>query len=128
MIEHISVPVSDYQKSKAFYQHTLAPLGYELIRDYGPQAGGFCEGDSTSFWIIKKDEAIQPMHVALGAPSKEAVQTFYDEGIKSGGSDNGAPGFRLDYGDNYYAAFILDPDGNNIEACYFGEKAPKSSK
>ncbi len=125
MIEHVSVPISNYEKSKEFYCKAIAPLGYTLVRDYGPQAAGFCENDSTSFWIVKKDEKIQPIHVALGAAGKQAVQDFYNAGLEHGGQDNGAPGFRTEYGSNYYAAFLLDPDGNNIEACYFGENAPR---
>jgi catechol 2,3-dioxygenase-like lactoylglutathione lyase family enzyme len=123
MIEHVSVPISD-QKARQFYVAALAPLDYVLQRDYPSDAAGFCEGESTSFWIVKKPSPVQPIHVALRAPSKGAVQRFYDAALKAGGKDNGEPGFRREYGDDYYAAFVLDPDGNNIEACYFGEKAP----
>ncbi|MDE1925219.1 MAG: VOC family protein [Patescibacteria group bacterium] len=126
MIEHVSVPVSDYKKSKEFYKKLLAPAGYTLYRDMDEwKAGGFLEGKSTSFWIVEKKNKIMPIHVAVGAASKEAVQKFHAEGLKAGGKNNGKPGFREDYGPNYYAAFVLDPDGNNIEACYFGEKAPR---
>jgi catechol 2,3-dioxygenase-like lactoylglutathione lyase family enzyme len=124
MIEHVSVPVSDYKKSKEFYVHALQPLNYVLQRDYPPDAAGFCEGESTSFWIVVKKEKILPIHVAMRAASKEAVQRFHAAALKAGGKDHGGPGFRREYGDDYYAAFVLDPDGNNIEACYFGEKAP----
>lgn len=121
MIEHVSVPVSDYQKSKEFYRKLLAPVGYELYRDMDEwKAGGYLEGESTSFWIVEKKEKILPMHVAVGAKSKKAVQQFHEAGLAAGGTDNGAAGLREDYGPDYYAAFILDPDGNNIEACYFG--------
>ncbi len=123
MIEHVTVPVSDWGKSKKFYEAALKPLGYALYRDYGPDAGGFLEGESTSFWIATKKEKITPMHVALLGKSKKAVQEFHAKGLAAGGKDNGKPGFRTDYGDDYYAAFLLDPDGNNIEACYFGAKA-----
>ena len=87
-------------------------------------AAGFFEGGSTSFWIVKKKKPVQPIHVALRAPSKEAVHQFHSAALKAGAKDNGPPGFRRQYGDDYYAAFVLDFDGNNIEACYFGEKAP----
>ncbi len=123
MIEHTVLPVSDYNKSKEFYTKTLAPLGYKNNMEFG-QTAGFMEGGHTSFLIEKKDTVI-PGHVAFAAHSKEEVQKFYDEALKAGGKDNGGPGFRTDYGDNYYAAFIYDPDGSNIEACFFGEKAPK---
>jgi predicted lactoylglutathione lyase len=123
MIEHVSVPISAYKKSKPFYVAALKPLDYVLQRDYADAAAGFSEGESTSFWIVAKDE-VQPIHVALRAPNKQAVHDFYNAALKAGGKDNGAPGFRSQYGDDYYAAFVLDPDGNNIEACYFGETAP----
>lgn len=128
MIEHVSIPVSDYKKAVTFYSKTMAPLGYKLLRKYPPMAAGFCEGGSTSLWLVVQKHKVQPMHVALCAKSKKAVEDFYKKALKAGGKDNGAPGFRLDYGDNYYAAFVLDLDGNNIEACYFGAKAPKQKK
>ncbi len=124
MIEHVSIPESEYKKANHLYEKTLTPVGYKLERDYGPEAAGFSEGESTSIWIAARKGPVQPIHVALRAGSKEAVQKFYEEGLKAGGTDNGKPDFRTDYGPNYYAAFLLDPDGNNIEACYFGEKAP----
>ncbi len=124
MIEHVSVPISDYRKSKKFYTAALKPLNYVLQRDYPTSAAGFCEGESTSFWIVEKRSKVQPIHVALRGKSKKAVEQFHAAALKAGGKDNGPPGFRLEYGDDYYAAFVLDPDGNNIEACYFGEKAP----
>jgi len=127
MIEHVSVPISDYKKSKRFYVAALKPLDYMLQRDYPGEAAGFCEGESTSFWIVTKERKVQPIHVALRAPSKKAVQRFYTEALKAGGTDNGGPDFRRQYGDDYYAAFVLDPDGNNIEACFFGETAPPVS-
>jgi catechol 2,3-dioxygenase-like lactoylglutathione lyase family enzyme len=127
MIEHVSVPISDYRKSKKFYTAALKPLNYVLQRDYPPSAAGFCEGESTSFWIVTKPGKVQPIHVALRGESKRAVQRFHAAALKAGGRENGLPGFRLEYGDDYYAAFVLDPDGNNIEACYFGEKAPAQS-
>jgi predicted lactoylglutathione lyase len=128
MIEHVSVPISNYKTATKFYTAALKPLGYTLYRKYPPMAAGFMEGGSTSFWLVQKKGKVQPMHVALGSKSKKAVDDFYAKGLKAGGKNNGAPGFRLDYGDDYYAAFLLDQDGNNIEACYFGAKAPKQTK
>lgn len=124
MIEHVSLPVKDYQASKAFYTKALAPLGYVPKHEWGT-AGGFMEGGHTSFIITQTKEA-QPSHVAFAAESKEAIKAFYDAALAAGGRDNGAPGFRPDYGDDYYAAFVYDPDGHNIEACYFGEKNPEA--
>ena len=129
MIEHVSVPVGNYSKAKKFYSRMMKPLGYRLYRDYGKWgAGGYLEGGSTSLWIVQKKGKIMPMHVAFGAKSKKAVQQFHAQALKAGGKDNGAPGFRTDYGPDYYAAFIFDKDGNNIEACYFGARAPKAKK
>ena len=129
MIEHVSVPVGNYNKAKKFYSRAMKPLGYKLHRDYGKWgAGGYLEGGSTSLWIVQKKGKIMPMHVAFRGKSKKAVQQFHAQALKAGAKDNGAPGFRLDYGPDYYAAFILDKDGNNLEACYFGVKAPKVKK
>ncbi|HVY72994.1 MAG TPA: VOC family protein [Candidatus Paceibacterota bacterium] len=128
MIEHVSIPVSDYKRATKFYSAALKPLGYTLYRKYPPSAAGYMEGGSTSVWTVVQGKKVQPMHIALGAKSKKAVEEFYKKGLKAGGKDNGGPGFRLDYGDDYYAAFLLDTDGNNIEACYFGAKAPKQKK
>ncbi|HTY55995.1 MAG TPA: VOC family protein [Candidatus Binataceae bacterium] len=125
MIEHVSVSVSDYKKAKKFYVAALKPVGYKLYRDYPPNAAGFFEGGSTSFWIVEKGKKIQPIHVALRGKSKKAVQDFHAAALKAGAKDNGKPGFRREYGDDYYAAFVLDADGNNVEACYFGAKAPR---
>ena len=128
MIEHVSVPISNFKKSKDLYTTALKPLGYILQRDFAPHAAGFCEGESTSLWIVKKPSKVQPIHVAMRGKNKKAVQQFYANAMKAGAKDNGAPGFRREYGDDYYAAFVLDFDGNNIEACFFGDKAPAEPK
>ena len=129
MIEHVSVSVKNYKKGKEFYSKTMKPLGYKLYRDYPKfNAGGYLEGKSTSLWIVGIGKKVQPSHVAFGAKSKKAVADFHKAALRAGGKDNGGPGFRLDYGNDYYAAFVYDPDGNNIEACYFGAKAPKLKK
>ena len=125
MIAHVSVPVKSYKKAKPLYTAILAAVGYKLHMDMPKWgAAGFKEGGHTSFWVVEKKKMV-PGHVAVIGKSKAAVQKFYNEALKHGAKDNGAPGFRPDYGSTYYAAFILDHDGNNIEACYFGEKAPK---
>jgi hypothetical protein len=102
----------------------LKPLDYVLQSDYPSDAAGLFEDGSTSFWIVKKKKPGQPIHVALRAPSKDAVHQFHSAVLKAGATNNGPPGFWREYGDDYHAAFVLDFDGNNIEACYFGEKAP----
>ncbi|MDO8624000.1 MAG: VOC family protein [bacterium] len=123
MIEHVSVSVKSAAKAKKFYQKALRPLGYKLKYEWGPSAAGFIEGGHTSFIIYAKKRA-SPAHVAFRAKSMRAVQDFYKAALKAGAKDNGAPGFRPDYGPTYYAAFVYDPDGHNIEACYFGARAP----
>ncbi len=117
MLEHISVPVSDYEKAKAFYSAALRPLGYEMTQEYAPDAAGFKEGGHTSFWISKKAQVV-PTHVAFLAKSRGEVEAFHATALSAGGADNGKPGRREGYG---YAAFVHDPDGNNIEAVIFEE-------
>jgi len=113
MIAHISLSISDFPKSKAFYAEVLTPLGYHVNMEYG-DAAGFNDGKNTDFWI-SKSKAVLPTHVAFQAANREQVEAFYRAGLASGAKDNGAPGYR-DYWPGYYAAFLLDPDGNNIEA------------
>lgn len=115
MIEHVAVPVSDYEAARAFYVAALAPLGYEMTQEYPPDAAGFKEGGHTSFWISKKSQVV-PIHVAFLANSREEIAAFYRAALGAGGKDNGEPGMRDGYG---YAAFVHDPDGNNIEAVLF---------
>ena len=116
MIAHTSLPVSDYRKSKSFYLKALAPLGYSNNMEYG-EAAGFNDGKNTDFWI-SKEKAVARTHVAFEARSSQQVEAFHKEAIAAGGRDNGAPGYR-DYWPGYYAAFVLDPDGNNIEAVWY---------
>lgn len=128
MIAHTGLFVRDYKKGKAFYEKALKPLGYRVKRDFAEyKACGFMQGGQTDFWI-GVPAAFAPIHVAFMARNKAAVAAFYKAALAAGGKDNGAPGFRTHYGPTYYAAFILDPWGNNIEACYFGERAPAAKK
>jgi predicted lactoylglutathione lyase len=127
MLAHISVPVSDYAKAKKFYTPVLAAAGYKLTQDHPEwKAAGYKEGGHTSFWLVEKKRG--PIHRAVICKSKRAVQQFHERALAAGGKDNGAPGFRVDYGPDYYAAFVHDQDGNNVEACYFGEVAPELRK
>lgn len=116
MIEHVSIPVRDVKKAKAFYAKALAPLGYKQKYDWG-SAIGYMEGGHTSF-IISKEKKVVPTHIAFRAKSKGAVDKFYKAARAAGARDNGAPGYR-DYSAGYYAAFIYDADGNNIEAVWY---------
>jgi predicted lactoylglutathione lyase len=119
MIEHVSVPVTNFAKAKEFYVATLKPLGYKLTADYSPEAAGFKESGHTSFWIVKKKGKITTTHLAFRAKNRKAVQDFHKAALKAGGKDNGKPGLRKDYSPDYYASFVLDPAGNNIEAVVF---------
>jgi catechol 2,3-dioxygenase-like lactoylglutathione lyase family enzyme len=117
MIEHTGLQVKNMERSKRFYTAALKPLGYTLHMDMG-DAAGFKEGGHTSFWIGASKKVL-PMHLAFRAKSRQAVRAFYKAALKAGGKDNGAPGLRKNYSPNYYAAFTLDLDGNNIEAVCF---------
>lgn len=121
MIEHISLPVSDVAVSRAFYRKALGPLGYTLNMDFD-DAAGFMEGGHTSFWVVK-NEVSTKLHVAFRAKNKKTVHAFYEAALGAGAKDNGAPGPRTEYSPDYYAAFVLDPDGHNMEAvCYVKEE------
>lgn len=117
MIAHVSLPVSDYAKAKEFYTKALAPIGYQQNMEYG-EAAGFMEGGHTSFWIGKKDR-VEPGHVAFETKNKDAVDKFYQEALAAGAKDNGAPGYRKEYWPGYYAAFVYDLDGHNIEVVWY---------
>ena len=124
MIEHVSIHVSDYEKAKALYSAALKPLGYKLNMEYGT-AAGFMEGGHTSFWIVEQKKVI-PTHIAFRAKNKNAVHDFHTAALEAGAKDNGKPGPRPDYSPDYYAAFFLDEDGNNVEAVWYDpDKAEK---
>lgn len=123
MIDHIGFSVSDYERAKAFYAAALAPLGYALIfevpaeqTEAGFAAAGFGADRKPDFWIAGEGKLERPVHVAILAKDRASVDAFHRAGIASGGKDNGAPGLRSHYHPNYYGAFVLDPDGHNIEA------------
>lgn len=126
MIEHMSIPVKNYKKAKAFYIAALKPLGYRNNMEYG-KAGGFMEGGHTSFWIVEKPYK-GTSHVAFRAKSRKAVHDFYTAALKAGAKDNGAPGPRPSYSPDYYAAFVHDLDGHNIEAVCFVMPAKSKKK
>jgi catechol 2,3-dioxygenase-like lactoylglutathione lyase family enzyme len=119
MIAHASLNVNNYETAKEFYRKALSPLGYEFTEDHPEwNAGGYKEGGNTSFWIAQKEKA-QGGHVAFEVKNKEAVEAFYKEALAAGAKDNGAPGYRTEYWPGYYAAFVHDGDGNNVEAVWF---------
>lgn len=118
MIDHVSLQVRDYRRSKDFYVQALAPLGFELVMEFEGHVGGFARDGKPWFWI-REGEASGGVHVAFQAADTDAVEAFHAVALEGGGTDNGLPGLR-DYHAGYYAAYVLDPDGNNIEAVHHG--------
>lgn len=119
MIAHTALPVSDYRKSKAFYSEVLATLGYSQNMEFG-EAAGFNDGKNTDFWIHGMEKSrVVPTHLAFEAKSREEVQAFHKAALEAGATDNGEPGYRKEYWPGYYAAFVHDPDGHNIEAVWY---------
>lgn len=122
MIDHFGFSVSDYERAKAFYAKALAPLGYGLIMEVTPEqtghaaAAGFGADGKPDFWFGAESAMNKPVHVAIRAEDRATVDAFYKAAMAAGGRDNGPPGIRPHYHANYYGAFVLDPDGHNIEA------------
>lgn len=115
MLDHVGLPVSDFERSKRFYEEALSPLGYELVMQPSVSAAGFGRWGKPDFWI-SQGEPGHAIHVAFTADDQATVEAFYEAAITAGGHDNGGPGLRPEYHPNYFGAFVLDPDGNNIEA------------
>jgi catechol 2,3-dioxygenase-like lactoylglutathione lyase family enzyme len=115
MIDHVTLNVRDLDASKKFYDQALRPLGYALMMDFLEGCGFGAEG-KPDFFLARRGEASTPVHVALLSPSREAVDAFHEAALAAGGQDNGPPGFRRIYHEHYYCAYVLDPEGNNIEA------------
>jgi catechol 2,3-dioxygenase-like lactoylglutathione lyase family enzyme len=116
MIDHVTANVDDFEEAKAFYTSALAPLGYSVQMEFEGVAAGFGAGEGIPpFWISNRSER-GATHVAFTAPDRAAVDAFYSAAIAGGGTDNGAPGVRADLHENYYAAYVHDASGNNIEA------------
>jgi catechol 2,3-dioxygenase-like lactoylglutathione lyase family enzyme len=114
MLDHVGLRVSDYARSKRFYERALAPLGYRVMLEFGGDAAGF-GAERPDFWISPGAPAA-PLHVAFTCPDRATVDAFYRAALEAGGRDNGAPGLRPEYHPTYYGAFVLDPDGHNVEA------------
>lgn len=125
-LNHVGIPVTDIERSKAFYSAALGALGMAVTMEVGPdqtEAGGTAigfggEGQNGLFWIGDNEKVGEGLHIAFTAQSRDQVHAFHDAAMAAGGRDNGKPGPRPHYGPNYYAAFVLDPDGANIEAVY----------
>lgn len=121
VVDHLAVRVRDLVASRRFYEAALAPLGFDLLHSDETQAGFGVAGRERSahdFWILAGDGPAPSIHVAFAAPNRESVDAFHRAALGAGGRDNGAPGLRPEYHPGYYAAFVLDPDGNNVEAVY----------
>jgi len=119
MIDHMSTYATDYAASRAFYQAVLPLLGYTVQAEF-PNMCAFGPAGRPVFWVIEVAAAATPRHIAFSAPGREMVTHFYHAGLEHGGSDNGPPGIRPQYHEDYYGAFLLDPDGNSVEAvCHY---------
>ncbi len=119
MLDHITIRVGDIDTATIFYSAVLNPLGYDLTFDQnfdGIRVIGFGKNGKMDTWFTDDKPVSGPVHIAWRANSKEEVDGFYKAALAAGGKDNGAPSFRPEYHENYYAAFVLDPDGNNLEA------------
>jgi catechol 2,3-dioxygenase-like lactoylglutathione lyase family enzyme len=125
MINHVSIGVSDMARAKSFYDAVLNPLGYSCLSSADTSLG--YGKNAVALWLgltkspVKADSA-SGLHFCFDAPTRESVEAFHNAALASGGRDNGKPGLRAEYGDNYYAAFVIDPDGYRIEA-YCGQPA-----
>jgi catechol 2,3-dioxygenase-like lactoylglutathione lyase family enzyme len=121
VLDHIGIEVTDFDRSKAFYEAALAPLGIAVAMEPAPGSAGFGSevGGVTKpyFWVHTRGRPpVAGAHVAFAAPDRDAVDAFHAAALRAGGTDNGAPGPRPNYHPSYYGAFVLDPDGNNVEA------------
>ena len=121
MIDHTGVIVSDFERSKAFYRAALRPIGYEMLMEFPVEVtghadvAGFGEPPKADFWISRGTPNQPPVHVAFRVMTRPLVDAFYTAALAAGGTANGAPGIRSHYHPDYYGAFVLDPDGHNIE-------------
>jgi catechol 2,3-dioxygenase-like lactoylglutathione lyase family enzyme len=116
MLDHIYLNVSDYERSKEFYARALEPLGVSLVFEREPSTAGFGREGRPQFFITdQREPTTENVHVAFSSPDRATVDAFHAAAVEAGGTDNGAPGLRW-YHPDYYGGYVLDPDGNNIEA------------
>jgi len=122
MLDHIGLKVTSLARAKAFYDQALKPLGVTALfeapaeKTGGTAFIGYGEGVKPYFWISEQPRATELLHVAFAADTRAKVDAFYQAALAAGGKDNGPPGLRPHYHPTYYGAFVLDPDGHNIEA------------
>ena len=120
MLDHVGILVADWARARAFYDEAFAPLGIKMLNEVpmeytgGVKVGGYGQ-QHPDFWLTEAQDVGPGRHYAFGTASRAEVDAFYAAAMTNGGRDNGAPGLRPHYSENYYAAFVIDPDGNNIE-------------
>jgi catechol 2,3-dioxygenase-like lactoylglutathione lyase family enzyme len=123
MLDHIGRNVSDYDRSRDFYERALLPLGFSLLMEPAPHTGGFGRDGKPWFWITdQRKPPSENVHLAFTAPDRATVDAFHAAALEAGGTDNGGPGVRELYHPTYYGAYVLDLDGNNVEVvCHHPE-------
>ncbi len=123
MLDHIMIRVKDYAASKRFYDAVLGTLGYRMLMEFG-EGGGYGD-DMPQFWIGASPDPNPRIHIAFQAKSRAQVDAFHAKALELGAQDNGAPGLRPEYHENYYGAFVIDPNGHNIEAVIHTPQKPQ---
>ena len=121
LIDHLALRVRDVRRSRTFYERALEPFGVKVVES--SQGPGFAIEGGGDFWIGEGEPPAAPVHVAFAAADRATVDKFHRAAVEAGGRDNGAPGLRPHYHAGYYAAFVIDPDGNNVEAVFHGTTA-----
>jgi catechol 2,3-dioxygenase-like lactoylglutathione lyase family enzyme len=119
LIDHLALRVRDVSRSRTFYERALEPFGVKVVES--SQGPGFAIEGGGDFWIGEGEPPAAPVHVAFAAADRATVDEFHRAAVEAGGRDNGAPGLRPQYHAGYYAAFVIDPDGNNVEAVFHGD-------
>jgi len=122
MFDHLGMGVTDYEASKAFFLNALQPLGVAVVME-GQFGLGLGSNNKPSLWLTQVTDKPTPLHIAFTAGSRQQVDEFHRAALAAGGRDNGAPGLRPHYHPNYYGAFVIGPDGHNIEAVCHRPKA-----
>ncbi|MBC7954471.1 MAG: VOC family protein [Cytophagales bacterium] len=115
MFDHLGLGVTHYDVSKAFFLRALAPLGVGIVME-GPHGVGIGPKHKPALWLFQTDAQPTPLHIAFAAADRPQVDAFYQAALAAGGKDNGAPGLRPQYHPHYYGAFVIGPDGHNVEA------------
>jgi catechol 2,3-dioxygenase-like lactoylglutathione lyase family enzyme len=120
LFDHVALRVRDIARSRAFYERALQPFGVRVVES--SQGPGFTTDDGEDLWLKEHETPSGPVHIAFAAPDRDTVDAFHAAAVEAGGMDNGGPGLRPHYHSAYYAAFVLDPDGNNVEAVFHGDR------